>query len=312
MALTLGISSCLLGEKVRFDGGHKRDAFICQFLSPHVKFITICPEIGAGLPTPRPAMRLIGSPNSPQLIEIKHPEIEHTKALKAYSNSMMKHINELSGYILKNKSPSCGLKSVKVYQESGAPKPGKGLFAEILETKYPNLPIEEEGRLNDPKLRENFIERIFVYQRLRELINKQLTKKNLVDFHTRHKLTLRAHDEKTYQQLGKMMADLSATSLKGFAKSYETLFMAGMKRIASTKKHANVLMHCMGYFKKQLCSEDKQELLNAINEYRLERLPLIVPITLIRHHLMHHPNEYLEQQYYLNPYPKELMLRNHI
>ncbi len=312
MTILIGISSCLLGEEVRFDKGHKKDNFICHLLSNYFKFISVCPEVGAGLGTPRPSMRLTGSPDNPKLIEVKNPDRDHTKALMTYSQQAVKELPAISGYILKNKSPSCGLKSVKIYQEKGAPKQGQGLFAKLLEETYPTLPIEEEGRLNDAKLRENFIERVFLYHRLKTLFMTNLTKQALVDFHTQHKLTLRAHDEKTYKLLGNKMANFKGQSLKNFAKEYETLLMEGMKKIATTKKHANVLMHCMGYFKKNLSASDKQELLDAIHEYRLERLPLIVPITLIKHHLKNHPCEYLENQYYLNPYPRELMLRNHI
>ncbi len=312
MTIYLGVSSCLIGEEVRFDKGHKKDNFICHQLSNYFEFISLCPEMGAGLGTPRPAMRLIDNPEAPRLIEIKRPEIEHTLALKNYSQHVMSDIKHISGFILKSKSPSCGWKSVKIYQDKGAPKKGQGLFASCLELTYPNLPIEEEGRLNDAKLRENFIERVFLYYRLQKLKNNSLSKEKLVAFHTQHKLSLRAHDEKTYASLGAKIANLKDTPLDQFVTEYERTLMIGMQKIATTKKHANVLMHCMGYFKKMLTASDKEELLDAINEYRLERLPLIVPITLIKHHLKNYPNEYLAKQYYLNPYPRELMLRNHI
>lgn len=312
--ITLGISSCLLGDTVRFDGGHKRDLYVVNLLANYFAFIAICPEVGAGLGVPRPPIRLMGAPNSPQVVEVKDKTNDHTAALHTYSHSAMGQLAEVSGYILKNKSPSCGWKNVKVYQDHGSPpKVGMGVFARILTDTYPLLPIEEEGRLNDYKLRENFIERVFMYHRWQQLIKEGLTSKRLIEFHSRHKLTLMAHSEKSYRHLGRLLANLKGPQpLNAIADEYIACLMKGMAFLATPKKHANVLMHCLGYFKKWLSPDDKAELLAAIDQYRLGLLPLIVPITLLKHHLRHFPNDYLLAQSYLDPYPQELMLRNHI
>ncbi|MFA5960539.1 MAG: DUF523 and DUF1722 domain-containing protein [Tatlockia sp.] len=311
--LVLGISSCLLGERVRFDGGHKRDTYLCDLLANYVDFLPICPEVEIGLGIPRPAIQLRGDPLNPRLVEVKNHQKEYSEPMRQFSLQSMSRFEKVSGYILKSKSPSCGLKRVKVYQENGrGPLVGKGLFARILEAHYPNLPIEEEGRLNDPLLRENFIERIFVYQEWQDLVHSTLTPQKLVDFHTRHKLTLLAHSPVCYKRLGQGISQLKESRLPELSQWYIHALMSGLILIATPKKHANVLQHCLGYFKKILNPKDKQELLLAIDQYRCGLLPLIVPITLLKHHLMHHPEPYLTAQSYLAPYPEELMLRNHI
>lgn len=311
--IIIGISSCLLGEKVRFDGGHKRDTYICDILADYVEFLPICPEAEIGMGIPRPPVRLVGDPKAPRMVEIKNPDKEFTEPMLAYSQKTMSRLNEISAYILKSKSPSCGLKRVKVYQgKDKAPLSGSGLFAGVLQATYPDLPIEEEGRLNDPKLRENFIERLFIYKEWQDLIDQGLTPDRLIQFHTRHKLTLMAHHPAKSQKLGQMLSQLKQPDLSSLAAQYFHEFMQILQYIATPGKHSNVLHHCFGYFKKDLDKKDKQEMVDAIEQYRLGFVPLIVPITLLKHHLMRYPQPYLQEQRYLSPYPSELMLRNHI
>lgn len=311
--ILVGISSCLLGEKVRFDGGHKRDSYICDFLADYVEFLPICPEVAIGMGTPRPAIRLIGDAENPRLVEVKNINKDYTEPMLAYAHEMMPAFQGLSAYILKSNSPSCGWKRVKIYQEGARTSlAGQGLFAAVLQATYPDLPIEEEGRLNDPALRENFIERLFVYHEWQELLNQGLTQDRLVRFHTRHKLTLMAHHPVKARILGQQIAKVDRDNLHHVAADYIRDLMAIISFIATPKKHANVLQHCLGYFKSDLEAKDKQELLKAIDDYRVGLLPLIVPITLLKHHMNHHTKPYLEEQSYINPYPAALMLRNHI
>ena len=311
--IKLGISRCLLGQGVRFDGGHKKDAYVMQLLANYFSLEGVCPEVESGLPIPRPTIRLIGDPQSPKLVEVLKPEIEHTERLTTFSENKVKELDGLSGFILKSKSPTCGMERVKIYQET--PKPplqGRGLFAKALITRYPLMPIEEEGRLNDYGLRENFIERIFVYYRWQSLLKEGLTAKSLLAFHSTHKLTLLAHHQATYRELGKELADLKNIDMEVLAMSYIPRFMSAMKTVATRKNHTNVLMHVQGYFKEHIDADDKEELTQTIENYRLGLLPLIVPLTLLKHHLRKYPAPYLLEQHYLFPYPEEMMLRNHI
>lgn len=311
--IKIGISRCLLGQAVRFDGGHKKDNYITQLLAQYFILEGTCPEVESGLSIPRPTIRLVGDALNPTLVEVLKPEIDHTDRLTNFSVKKVSEFEELSGFILKSKSPTCGMERVKIYQKT--PKPpllGQGLFAKALISRYPLMPIEEEGRLNDYGLRENFIERIFVYHRWRALIHNGVTAKALLDFHSTHKLTLLAHHQSTYRELGKKLADLKNTDVSDFTLSYIHQFMSAMKKIATRKNHTNVLMHIQGYFKNLIDPGDKEELRETIENYRLGLLPLIVPLTLLKHHLRKYPDNYLLSQHYLFPYPEEMMLRNHL
>ncbi len=309
--ILIGVSACLLGEKVRFDGGHKKDKLITGTLAKYVDYYPVCPEAEVGLGIPRPPIRLVGNSEDPQVVEVKDPTKNYTKLLKQYSKDKVETLPPVSAFILKSKSPSCGMERVKVYQADGKPsQPGQGVFAAALLQRFTALPTEEEGRLNDPRLRENFIERLFIYRRWQELENAGLTKKSLVSFHANIKLTLMSHNVAAYKRLGRKMADLKNITLKSFAKIYITELMVSLKKVASTKNHSNVLYHTLGYLKKSLSKAEKQALVDVIEEYRLELVPLIVPMTLLRHYFDKYPNEYLLNQTYLNPYPKEFMLRN--
>lgn len=311
--LQLGVSLCLLGEKVRFDGGHKRDKYILTFLAQHCDFTGICPEVDIGLGIPRPPIHLAGSAEAPRLVGVKDESLDYTKDMIKYSRQKVKTLNDISGFILKSNSPSCGMERVRVYHgQHHVERNGRGLFAAELMKAHPNLPVEEEGRLNDPTLRDNFIERIYAYRRWQDLVASGLTMKSLVAFHTQHKFALLAHNQAGYRRLGRLVANEEKLSIKPLSRQYITLFMTVLSKRATPKKQTNVLMHIMGFIKKQLSADDKAELLDAIERHRLGALPLIVPITLLKHYLRLYPDPYILNQTYLNPHPDELMLRNHI
>ncbi len=309
--IEIGISSCLLGQEVRHDGGHKRNAWILNTLSSYFDFRPLCPELAIGMGVPRPTIRLIKQDNVIRLVGSKDPDLDITDEMNRFSDQAVKGLDDLSGYILKKDSPSCGMERVRIYNEKGIPeKNGSGLFAARLMEAHPNLPIEEEGRLMDPVLRENFIERVFVYYRWQKLLHNGLTVKDLMEFHASHKFNLLAHNESIYRELGPLVAQATPENLETIAEQYINMLMKGMKKPATRKRHTNVLMHVMGFLKNALSSDDKQELLDILEQYRLGRVPLIVPITLLRHHLRREPHPYIEKQYYMKPYPEELMLRN--
>lgn len=310
--ILIGVSACLVGEKVRHDGGSKKQAFLCDVLAQYFNFLTICPEVDIGLGVPRPTIHLRGDPKSPKLVFVKEPNKDITAKMRKYSTQKVATLGHLSGYIFKKNSPTCG-PDVKVYQPIPIPpKMGQGRFYHAFTQAYPWIPVEDEGRLNDPALKENFIERVFVYHRWQTLIHQGLTAKRLIDFHTQHKLALMAHNVSAYKRLGHMMAHLKKKNLETFSKTYLTEMMRAFKFIAKNKKVTNVLHHCLGYLKKHLSPLDKKELCDTIEQYSKGKYPLIVPITLLKHHFMHFPNAYMAQQSFLFPYPDELMLRNKI
>ncbi len=309
--IQIGISSCLLGEEVRYDGGHKRNVYITGTLSRYFDFKAICPEMAVGLGVPRPTIRLVDTGAGIRVVGVKDASLDVTDKLQDFSLDAMSGLRNISGYILKKDSPSCGMERVRVYNASDMPeKRGRGIFADTLMKALPYLPVEEEGRLMDPVLRENFIERVFIYYRWQQLIKDGLSAQKLIEFHTRHKFNLLAHDEVVYRQLGRMVAELNEENLQALANNYLDLLMSGLKKPATRKRHTNVLMHIMGFFKNQLNSDDKQEMLDLLDAYRLGQVPLIVPVTMLKHHLRRNPHPYIEQQYYMSPYPEELMLRN--
>lgn len=312
--LRIGISSCLLGQNVRYDGGHKRDDFLTGTLASLVRFVPVCPEVELGLGTPRETIRLIKTKAGPRLVAPKSGA-DHTDAMRAFSAARVEALTglDLSGYVLKKDSPSCGMERVKVYEPDRVPaKTGRGVFAEALLQRLPFLPVEEEGRLQDPRLRDNFFERVFAYRRLRGLQDGGATRGDLVRFHTREKLLLLAHEPRLYQELGRLVAALKGRPMQAVLTDYSEGFMTCLKRPATPRKHTNVLQHIAGYFKKSLDARDKAELAAVIEEYRQGLLPLIVPLTLARHHVRRLEVAYLADQTYLDPHPKELMLRNHV
>ena len=311
--IQVGISSCLLGQEVRFDGGHKRDAYINGTLSDYFDFVPVCPEAAVGLGIPRQPIRLVQRGDGVRAVGVKTPDLDPTDALAAFGRRTARQLGDISGYILKNRSPSCGMERVKVYGEKGMPqKNGVGIYAGELMKGLPLLPVEEEGRLGDPVLRENFIERVFVYRRWQQLIRDGLNAHKLVEFHSDHKYLILSHSQETYRQLGRMVAEAGKADLEQLAADYVARLMTALKRPATPRQHVNVLQHLLGYLKEQLDTLDREEMVETIEQYRQGLLPLIVPITLIRHHFRRHPDPYVMRQFYLSPHPKELMLRNRI
>ncbi len=311
--ITLGVSSCLLGQAVRYDGGHARDPFVDATLGKWVKWLPICPEVESGMSTPRPAIHLVQEDSSQTLVAKSTGE-DFTERMQSYAQSKTEQLGALDGYVLKKGSPSCGLERIRVYRANGhvRSRDARGMFAKQLTDRWPLLPVEEDGRLNDPKLRENFIEQIFCRNRWRVLTQRGLTRGRLVEFHTAHKLILRAHDELGYQRLGKIVGELGTISDEQSFAQYEGEFHRALKILASRKAHTNVLQHAMGYLKELLETREKQQLLGSIEDYRLGLIPLVVPVTLLRHTISRHEIEYLQNQIYFSPHPKELMLRNHV
>jgi len=311
--IQVGISSCLLGQEVRFDGGHKRDSYITGTLSDYFDFVPVCPEAAVGLGIPRQPIRLVKRGDGIRALGVKTPELDPTDELAAFGRRTAKQLGDISGYILKNRSPSCGMERVKVYGDKGMPKnSGVGIYAGELMKNLPLLPVEEEGRLGDPVLRENFIERVFVYHRWQQLIDGGLSAHKLVEFHSDHKYLILSHSQETYRQLGHMVADAGNANLGKLGTDYITGLMTALKRPATPRQHVNVLQHLLGYLKEQLDRLDREEMVETIDQYRQGLLPLIVPVTLIRHHFRRHPAPYVMRQFYLSPHPKELMLRNRI
>ena len=312
--IKLGISTCLLGENVRYDGGHKLDRFLTNTLGGYVEYVPVCPEVECGLPIPREAMHLEGDPDSPRLVTT-HTKQDMTDRVVQWARKRVVELEKdnLCGFIFKSDSPSSGMERVKVYNEKGMPvKRGVGMFARIFMEHFLLLPVEDEGRLHDPNLRENFIERIFALKRWREILSKKESRGTLVEFHTRHKLLILSHSPKYYQMMGKLVAKAKEIPIKELYQQYQAILMEALQLKTTPKKNANVLQHMMGYFKEQLFSDEKKELLEVIDLYRKEIIPLIVPITLINHYVRKYDQPYLKEQVYLHPHPSELQLRNHV
>jgi len=312
--IRIGISACLLGDAVRFDGGHKRDSFLTDTLGPFVEWLKVCPEVEVGMGTPRETLRLYRDGDAVRMLTTR-TQIDHTDNMMRWAKRRVERLaaEDLSGYVLKKDSPSCGMERVKVYSTRGMPeRTGRGLFATVLLARLPNLPVEEEGRLSDPRLRENFIERVFAYRRLVDLFAGAWSVGALVRFHTAHKMSLLSHSTSAYQELGRLVARAREMSKRELRGAYESLFMATLARTATTSRHTNVLMHMAGHLKRVLEPGSKRELVETIDEYRRGLVPLVVPLTLIRHYVRVYAVEYLAGQTYLQPHPRELMLRNHV
>lgn len=313
-AIKVGVSACLLGEKVRYDGGHKHDRYITDTLGKFFEFVPICPEVESGMTTPREAMRLEGDPDSPRLMT-RVTRVDKTGQMLAFCRTKVAELRgaDLCGFIFKKDSPSSGLFRVKVHDpESARVRNGSGLFANAVATAFPLLPMEEEGRLCDAALRENFIERVFSYHRWKVFVAKNPGMGGLVEFHTSHKLLMMAHSPRHYGEMGVLVAHGKGMGAEELFKRYEELFMGGLALHATTQKNTNVLQHIMGYFKKELSAIEKAELLEIITSYHDRLVPLIVPLTLLRHYVRKYDQPYLKGQVYLSPHPAELMLRNHV
>lgn len=307
----MGISSCLLGERVRYDGQHKHDPYLTETLGRFFEWVPVCPEVECGLSIPREAMRLVGDPERPRLVTQK-TGIDHTERMQAWARKRLRELEplDLHGYVFKRASPSSGLERVKVYEGSGMPrKVGVGLWARAFTEHFPLLPAEEEGRLHDPVLRENFIERVFALKSFRETVARGRTRANLVEFHARHKLLLMSHSPEKLRELGRLVAHAKELPPTELYERYQVLLLATLAVHATVRKHVNVLQHMLGYFKRQLDAAEKVELLEAIDQYRRELVPLLVPLTLLKHYIRKHGEPYLATQVYLSPHPVELRLR---
>lgn len=312
--IRIGISACLLGREVRYDGGHKLDRFLRDTLGQYVEYVPVCPEVECGLGIPREAMRLVGDPASPRLVTIR-TKIDHTERMLSWARRRVKELEEerLCGFIFKSDSPSSGMERVKVYSEEGMPsKTGVGLFAGAFMEHFPLVPTEEEGRLHDPVLRENFIERIFTLKRWRDIRKEKTDLGKIVSFHTQHKLLILSHSQTHYREMGRLVAQGKGIKASELLTRYETLLMEALRLKATRKKNHNVLLHIMGYFKKELSADEKQELLEVFGQYAEGFVPLVVPITLINHYVRKYKEPYLREQVYLNPHPAALQLRNHV
>jgi uncharacterized protein YbgA (DUF1722 family)/uncharacterized protein YbbK (DUF523 family) len=313
--IRLGISTCLLGEPVRYDGGHKLDRFLVDTLGIYFEWVPVCPEVEMGLPVPRESMRLVGDPENPRLVTGKSGQ-DHTERMQTWARKRLVDLEQASlhGFVFKKDSPSSGLERVRVYDGNGMPRRvGTGIFPSEVMRRFPLLPLEEEGRLHDMRLRENFIDRVFAYYRWTRLLEQDPTPAALVRFHTAHKLTLMAHSPSHYREMGRLVAAAGTSPWQDLAETYGRALMDGLQVMTSSGKHANVLQHLMGFLKDDLATQDKRELLDLIEDYRQGLVPLIVPLTLLKHHLSRHEvPDWVRQQVYLHPYPKELMLRNHV
>ena len=311
--IPVGVSSCLLGEAVRHDGGHKHDRYVTGVLGRYFEFVAWCPEALAGLGVPRPPIRLTGDPGAPRAVRVADTSIDVTDALLAVAGGATPGMGALRGYIFKRGSPSCGMARVKVYGAPGkSPRMGQGVFARAVMQAHPLLPCEEEGRLNDAPLRESFVERVFAYDRWLRAMDSGCTPRRLVAFHTRHKFLLLSHSEIHYRAAGRLVADAGRRDPVRLAREYLSTFMEGMTRRATPRRHANVLQHLAGFLKRSIDSGDRRALADVIDEYRTGSVPLVVPIRFLRHHFRRAPDRYVEMQHYLEPYPDELGLRNHL
>lgn len=304
----IGISSCLLGEKVRYDGGHKLDRYLTEVLGPLVSYLPVCPEMGADLPVPREPMRLEGDPASPRLVTVS-TRIDLTERMTTFCREQAAALEgeELCGFIFKKGSPSSGLHRVKIYNPGGAVRSGRGLFARAVTERFPNLPVEEEGRLSDPALREHFLERVFACRRWKDFRRDDGGLGGLVKFHACHKLQLMSHNPQLYREIGRLVANGQSLEREALLDRYEGLYMRTLGFRATARKHVDVMMHMMGYFKKQLSSADKAELLDLLDRYRLGTVPLAAPLALISHYVRRFDQGYLKQQTYLDPYPAEAL-----
>jgi uncharacterized protein YbgA (DUF1722 family)/uncharacterized protein YbbK (DUF523 family) len=310
----IAISACLMGAEVRFNGGHKESRLCSRTLAEYFDFVPVCPEVAIGLGIPRQPIRLVGDAEHPEAVGTAQPKLNVTRSLADYGQKMAAEMGDICGYIFMQKSPSCGLDRVKVYQANGAPVDGggRGIYAQAFCALHPNLPVEEDGRLNDPVLRENFLTRVFAYNAWQQLLQEGLTRCALVEFHSRYKYLLMAHHPVQYKTLGNLLGNMGQTDPKELGPRYFGELMAALKKCATRRTHTNVLQHLSGYLKQVISTEDKQEVQHVIGQYRHGIVPLVVPLTLLKHYFRQHPDPYIAQQVYLQPHPESLSLRNAI
>ena len=308
--ILVGVSSCLLGEKVRFDGGHKQNRYVIDTLGQYFRFRPFCPEMAIGLGVPRQTIHLAGDGDSITAVGVRDPSLDVTRELIDSANSQRNWHAQIFGYIVKKDSPSCGMARVRVYRNGQAQRDGIGLYTKTLMENFPCLPVEEEGRLGDPILRESFVKRVYIYKRWHDMVEAGLSWRALTEFHARHKLILFSHNQDRARELGRQLSGAHQGSLEDYAEKYLETLMQILKINARRSNHVNVLEHIRGYLKHELDRDDKQELTDTIERYRLGQLPLVVPITLLRHHFRKSPDPYIERSYYMQPHPDELMLLN--
>jgi uncharacterized protein YbgA (DUF1722 family)/uncharacterized protein YbbK (DUF523 family) len=306
--IPVGISSCLLGQAVRYDGGHKLDNYIVGTLAEYFDFRSFCPEVAIGMGTPRPAIQLVKTAAAIRSVGVKNPGVDVTQQLRDYARQEQASHSDLCGYILKKGSPSCGMTRVKVYSNGQPQQVGTGIYAEEMLRNTPLMPVEEEGRLGDPRLRENFIQRVYVLYRWKLLVAEGLTPQRLTRFHAQHKLIIMSHAN--YADLGQLLASVNKDTVDHVAQIYISQLMTTLKKLASRKSHVNVLQHIQGYLKTDLAADDKAELSELIERYRQGEVPLIVPLTLLKHHFRKNPHPYIDDSYYMSPYPAQLQLSN--
>ena len=310
----IAISACLMGLDVRFNGGHKESRLCSRTLTDYFDFIPVCPEVAIGLGVPRQPIRLVSGADQPEAVGTLDHNLNVTQPLANYGRDMAAQLGDICGYIFMQNSPSCGLERVKVYHANGtrADIGGRGIYAQAFCLLHPDLPVEEDGRLNDPVLRENFLTRVFAYSAWQQLRQEGLTRRGLTDFHSRYKYLLMAHNPVQYKALGNLLGNMGKADPNELGPRYFSALMAALKKCATRRTHTNVLQHLSGYLKRAIDAEDKQEVQHLIGQYRLGIVPLVVPLTLLKHHLRQHPDPYLAQQVYLQPHPENLSLRNAI
>ena len=311
----IGISACLTGDNVRYNGGHKSSALCHEMFDEHFDWVALCPEVAIGLGIPREAIRLVGDPDNPEVTGTRNPSLDLAGPLRAYGERMADELTDICGYVFMQKSPSCGLERVKVYQDNGYPaaKGGRGAYADAFCARRPDLPVEEEGRLHDPVLRENFISRVYAYADWQQLLAEGISRGALIRYHSRYKYLLMAHNPQAYRELGRLLGTMSREhDPQAIGARYFSQLMLALRRCASRGNHCNVLQHLVGYLREDLSTDDRLELQRLISEYQKGIVPLVVPLTLLKHHLHNHPDPYLLQQAYLNPHPASMGLRNAI
>ncbi|MCM2679992.1 YbgA family protein [Echinimonas agarilytica] len=311
-SIKVGVSACVVGQPVRFDGGHKQSTFAQSDLSPFVEYVPVCPEVAIGMGVPRPTIRLVDHDGDIRVQGSTKKEIDVTEDLRAFSHEQVTHLNGLSGYIVCAKSPTCGFQRIKIYHPEGhlLTNDSAGVYTQALMKAHPLLPIEDNGRLCDPVLKENFVTRVFAYHDWQTMVASGITPQKMVEFHSRYKFLVMANHVPSYRMLGELLGDLKRAPLEDIADEYIAGLMFALTQRPGRKGNTNALMHLQGYFKRFIGSDERQALADVIDKYRVGELPLMAPITLLRHLLVKFPNQYLSQQVYLKPYPDKLALRN--
>ncbi|TBR41440.1 DUF1722 domain-containing protein [Marinomonas agarivorans] len=312
--ISVGISSCLLGDNVRFNGGHSHSSYCTKTLSQYFQFEKFCPEVAAGFSTPRPTLRLIGDPNAPKMVYTKDSDTDVTETFVEGYREHLTTLDHLDGYIVMKNSPSCGMERIKIYQENGHPHMQRtaGLFTQALMDKYPLLPVEEDGRLNDPALRENFILRVFAHHEFRHQVATSDNFHDLLQFHSRYKYLVMAHSQSAYKNIGRLLSNAKKQPLHTLKEIYFAELMQAFKQPASRKNHCNVLMHLLGYLKRSVSGGIRQDIESVIHQYRRGEVTLITPVTLLRHYLNQYGSEYVKSQRYFEPYPAALGIRSNL